>query len=436
MAHGPVYDGDVELPELCLVLLVGPTSAGKSTFAARHFAATEIVSDEACRALVCDDPADRTADAAALEVLHLVVDKRLAAGRLTVVDADHLTRPARSGLVALARRHHVPAVAVVFDLPADVVAARHRLRGGPVLRHRALRAQTEHVRRALETLGREGFAQVEVLSDPSAAPDEAVRRVRPDGDRRELTGPFDCIGDVHGCHDELLVLLGALGWPVDAAGRVGDHPDGRLAVFVGDLVDRGPAIPAVVRTVMDLVERGRALCVLGNHDDKLVRALVGRPVQVAHGLAESLEQLAGESEDFREQAAAFLRRLPLQLVLDDGRLVVAHAGLPETMHNRTSSAVRAFALFGQTTGELDELGRPVRHPWAADYRGDALVVYGHTPADAVVFEHNTACVDTGCVFGGRLSALRYPERTVVSVPATGRPWRPTPASTTPTGSRP
>ena len=104
-------------------------------------------------------------------------------------------------------------------------------------------------------------------------------------------------------------------------------------------------------------------------------------------------------------------------MLDGGRLVVAHAGLIERYHGRASGRVRDFCLYGQTTGETDEYGLPVRYPWAQEYRGRAVVLYGHTPVPEPEWLNNTMCLDTGCVFGGRLTALNYPERTLVSVPA-------------------
>jgi diadenosine tetraphosphatase ApaH/serine/threonine PP2A family protein phosphatase len=220
---------------------------------------------------------------------------------------------------------------------------------------------------------------------------------------------------VHGCRSELETLLARLGW--DGI----EHPDRRTAVFVGDLVDRGPDTPGVLRLVMAMVEAGTALCVQGNHEAKLVRALRGAKVRAAHGLEKSLEQLAAQPEDFRQRAAEFMAGLPHQLVLDDGRLVVAHAGLREDLHGVDSPRARAFALYGDTTGQRDEYGLPVRLPWQDDYRGGATVVYGHTPVLEARWVHNTICLDTGVVFGGRLTALRYPERELVDVPA-GQQW--------------
>jgi protein phosphatase len=240
-------------------------------------------------------------------------------------------------------------------------------------------------------------------------------------DRRHETGPFDAIGDIHGCRSELESLLGKLGYAIerDTDGRAVDaaHPEGRRAIFLGDLVDRGPDTPGVLRLAMGMVHAGHALAVPGNHENKLVRALQGKKVQTSHGLAESLTQLAAETSEFRGEVARFADGLVAHLVLDDGNLVVAHAGLSEAYQGRASGRVRSFALYGDTTGETDEYGLPVRYPWAEDYRGKAMVLYGHTPTLEPEWVNNTMCLDTGCVFGGKLSALRYPEREVVAVPA-------------------
>lgn len=172
-----------------------------------------------------------------------------------------------------------------------------------------------------------------------------------------------------------------------------------------------------MRFVMGMVDSGQALCVPSNHDIKLVKALKGRDVQLTHGLAEWMRQLEIESAEFRSQAAKFLDELVSHYVFDDGKLVVAHAGMKESMQGRGSGKVRDFALYGEITGETDEFGLPVRYNWSADYRGKALVVYGHTPVPEPLWLNNTVNIDTGCVFGGRLTALRYPEREIVSVPA-------------------
>jgi len=414
----------IAIPELSLVALVGVSGSGKSSFAARHFAATEVLSSDFCRGLVSDDENDQSATEAAFDVLHFVAGKRLAAGKLTVVDATNVQPAARTSLVALAKRHHVLAVAIVLDVPEAVCAARNAARPDRDFGAQVLRNQRSQLRRSLSGLRREGFHKVFVLNGPDEIDRAAIERQRLWTDRRDDHGPFDIVGDVHGCYDELAELLAALGYDVASDGSGARHPAGRRAFFVGDLVDRGPATPAVLRLAMGMVRGGDALCVPGNHEVKLLRALQGRNVTVGHGLAESLKQLAAEPPEFSEDVARFIDGLVSHFVLDDGKLVVAHAGLRADMQGRASGVVRSFALYGDTTGETDEFGLPVRYPWAQDYRGDAMVVYGHTPVPEATWLNRTICIDTGCVFGGRLTALRYPERELVSVPARQTYWEP------------
>jgi protein phosphatase len=414
----------VTVPEQSLVVLVGVSGSGKSSFAARHFLPTEVVSSDACRGLVADDENDQTATKAAFEVLHTIAAKRLDAGRLTVVDATNVQPEARRPLVALAKAHHTLAVAVVLDVPEAICAERNAARPDRQFGAHVLRNQRNQLRRSMRGLRREGFHQVVVLDGIEAVEVATVERRPLWSDRRHDHGPFDIIGDVHGCAEELVALLGELGYAVAPDGARAHHPEGRRVVFVGDLVDRGPATPAVLRLAMGMVAAGDALCVPGNHENKLLRALRGRKVTPSHGLAASLEQLAAEPPAFSQEVAAFVDGLVAHLVLDEGKLVVAHAGLPEAMHGRASSAVRAFALYGDTTGETDEFGLPVRYPWAEDYRGRATVVYGHTPVPEATWVNGTICIDTGCVFGGELTALRYPERELVSVPSTRTYWEP------------
>lgn len=418
----------LQIPEVSLVVLVGASGSGKSTFAARHFLPTEIVSSDTCRGLVADDENDQGATTDAFEVLHFLVGKRLERGRLTVVDATNVQPTARRALVALAKAHDVLPTAVVLDVPPAVGIERNEQRADRRFGPGVVRRQHDQLRRSLKALRREGFRHVHVLSSVEEIDAAAFERTRLHNDLRTETGPFDVIGDVHGCLPELEELLGVLGYRIerdDEARPVGaSHPDGRRAIFLGDLVDRGPDTPGVLRLVMGMVDAGTALCVSGNHEAKLARALAGRAVTLSHGLAETLDQLAAEPEDFRRRVTAFVDGLVAHYVLDGGHLVVAHAGLKESYQGRASGRVRSFALYGDTTGETDEYGLPVRYPWAEDYRGSAMVLYGHTPVPEPVWVNNTMCLDTGCVFGGSLSALRYPEREVVQVAAAREYYEP------------
>ena len=409
----------ISIPELSLVLLVGPSGCGKSSFARKHFLPTEVVSSDFCRALVSDNENDQSATGDAFDLLHEIIRKRLTRGRLTVVDATNVQPEARKSLIALAKEYHLFAEAIVFDLPERLCQDRNALRPDRQFGPHVVRNQSQQLRRSLRGLEREGIRHVFKLSSAEDVDSVTIERQPLWNNRKAEHGPFDIVGDVHGCFDELVELLGQLGYTINQQDGqyTASSPDGRKLVFVGDLVDRGPGTVQVLRLVSHLVQSGQAFCVPGNHDMKLVRALRGRDVKRTYGLAETMEQLDQESEAFRVEVAKFLDDLVSHLVFDDGKLVVAHAGLKESMHGRGSGAVREFALFGETTGETDDFGLPVRYNWAADYRGKALVVYGHTPVPEPLFLNNTVNIDTGCVFGGGLTALRYPEREIVSVKA-------------------
>ncbi|MEM6533340.1 MAG: polynucleotide kinase-phosphatase [Myxococcota bacterium] len=409
----------VEIPELALVALIGTSGSGKSTFARKHFLPTEVLSSDTCRGLVSDNDNDQSATNDAFDVLHYIAGKRLAAGRLTVVDATNVQKESRKPIVALARKHDVLPVAIVLNVPAEVCQARNKERPDRQFGPHVVRQQSQQLRRSIKALKREGFRNVTVLNSVEDIDALEIKRSKLWNNKRDDSGPFDIIGDVHGCFDELVALLRALDYEVtqDESKPFAEHPDGRRALFVGDLVDRGPKSPEVLRLAMAMVRKGTALCVPGNHDIKLKRKLDGRDVRLTHGLAETVQQLEGESQEFIDEIRGFIDGLVSHLVFDDGKLVVAHAGMKEAFQGRASGRVREFALYGETTGEIDEFGLPVRYEWAADYRGRAKVVYGHTPTPTAEWLNNTICVDTGCVFGGALTALRYPENELISVPA-------------------
>lgn len=413
----------IEIPELCVVALIGASGSGKSTFARQHFKPTEILSSDFFRGLVSDDENDQAATKDAFESLHYLLAKRLARGRLTVIDATNVRAEDRRAIVEAARKYHCFAVAIVLDIPERICLERNETRADRDMGPHVIRRQAMELRRGLRGLEREGFRFVHVLGGTD---DIEIRRTRAWNDKRDEHGPFDIFGDLHGCADELETMLAQLGYE-RGDGDVWRNSAGRKAIFLGDLVDRGPRVADTVRIVSAMVRAGSALCVAGNHDVKLARWLHGKQVQIRHGLEQSVAEMERLGPADRKEITEFLDGLVSHYVLDEGSLVTAHAGLREEMHGRTSGAVREFCLYGETTGETDEFGLPVRYPWASDYRGKSMVVYGHTPVPRVEWLNNTVNIDTGCVFGGALTVLRYPEREFVSIPAKreyARPVRP------------
>lgn len=415
---------NITIPELSLVALVGISGSGKSTFARKHFRETEIISSDRCRAIVSDDENNQAATNDAFEVLHYIAAKRLKNGLLTVIDATNIQATSRASLIRLAKEYHCIPVAIVLDVPEDVCLERNRNRPDRNFGHYVIAQQRSQLRRSIKKLKEEGFRHIYILRSGEEIDSTSVVREKLYNDKKHIVGPFDIIGDIHGCFLELTELLEKLGYRVQAVEPTHTNfgfdvkpPEGRTAIFLGDLVDRGPDSPAVLRLAMSMVNAGIAFCVPGNHDMKLHKHLNGKNVVLKHGLERTVEQLKGESPDFIRSVKDFLNDLVSHYVFDGGNLVVAHAGLREEMQGRGSGAVRSFAMYGETTGETDEFGLPVRYNWALEYRGKAMVVYGHTPVPEPQWLNHTIDIDTGCVFGGKLTALRYPEEEIVSVAA-------------------
>ncbi|MHC4212661.1 MAG: polynucleotide kinase-phosphatase [Planctomycetota bacterium] len=419
---------EIKIPKLSVVVLIGPSGSGKSTFAKKHFLDTEILSSDYCRSLVSDNENDQTVTSEAFEVLHFIASKRLAAGKLVVIDATNVQAEARKPLIKLAREFHCIPVAIVFNLPEKLCHTRNSERPDRNFGKHVIRQHRSQMRRSLRGLKREGFRHVFTFESEDAVNSSQVIRVPLWNDKTDEHGPFDVIGDVHGCYEELVELLDKLGYqPAEnsndgpLSGPFYKHPEGRKVILLGDIVDRGPRILDCVKLAYNMVQTGNGLCVPGNHDMKLIRKLKGRDVQIIHGLAETMAEIESvpleDSKELQLELKEFLYGLVSHYVLDGGKLVVAHAGLKEEMQGRGSGKVRDFCLYGETTGETDEFGLPVRYNWAAEYRGKAMVVYGHSPVPEPEWLNRTVNIDTGCVFGGKLTALRYPERDFVCVAA-------------------
>ncbi len=412
---------EIKIPDFALVLLIGPSGSGKTHFANNFFASAEILSQQQFQDMLSDDGSDENLHGEALKLMYQAIELRLKYRKTCVVDAELLTQESRKELRRLFRKYHAKVISIVFTANAKICLERNASRPDSDSRTQLVRSQIGRMERIPKELEEEGF-KTRFLVGPENE-DLHVVRTRMRSDFRHEQGPFDIVGDVHGCFEELVKLLQELGYVVEQVeskleigpNYVVSAPHGRRIVFVGDLCDRGPESPRVLRLVMDMVNSKIAFCVPGNHDDKLLRMLSGNKVQLRHGLEKTMAQLEGVNVQFLDEVKSFIVRLSSHLELDGGSLVVAHAGLKASMHGRSSGEVHAFCLYGETTGETDEFGLPVRHNWAGEYEGNALVVYGHTPVPEPIWQKNTVNIDTGCVFGGKLTALRYPERQIVSV---------------------
>ena len=413
----------IEIPEFALVAMIGATSSGKTTFAHKHFKDTEVLSSDYFRAMVSDDENDQTVSEDAFELLYHAAEKRLQRMKTTVIDATNLQQSARQQVIDLAHRQNVHSVAVVLDLPEKELMRRNKERADRGYPERVIHSHYSSLRKCIRHLKKDGFRFVYVLSSQEDIDSADIVRTKLWNDKRELHGPFDIIGDIHGCFDELVMLLEKLGYIRNESG-IYYHPFGRQAAFLGDLCDRGTKNTEVLRLVMDMVRSGNAVAVPGNHDVKLLKYLKGKNVQQTHGLDITVSQLEAAGEDLKKETAEFIDSLVSHYVLDDGKLVISHAGIKQEYIGRGSKRVRDFCLYGETTGENDEYGLPVRIDWAADYRGRATVVYGHIPQTDVQALNGTYCIDTGCVFGGSLTAFRYPERECVSVKALRQYYEP------------
>lgn len=406
----------IKIPKTTLVVLCGSAGCGKSSFASAHFKPTEIVSSDRCRELVSDDESDMSASHQAFKIFRCLIEQRLTLGKLTVADSTALTRRARRDLLKIGRKHDFQVILMVFKIPLEICARRNAGRTR-VVAEKVLKNHQRLLQKALAEVKEEGFDRVYILGLEEK--ENVSVEVVPLPIEAPHSGPFDIIGDVHGCCDELEMLLHRLGY--HRTNNTWIHPGGRKVIFLGDLGDRGPRCLDSINLAMDMAHGGSALYVPGNHCKKLAGYLSGRRVQVSHGMENTVEELNSltplEREEFKARFLEFFYNAMPYLILDSGKLVVSHAGISQRMIGRLSKRIKEFCLYGDTTGEVTEEGLPVRRDWARVYRGQSLVVYGHTPVPVAEFRNNTIDIDQGCAIGGKLTALRYPEKEIVQVDA-------------------
>jgi protein phosphatase len=411
-----------------LIILSGPSGSGKSTWAERLFPSSMIVSSDRCRELLVDDPSNQSVTRQAFELVNYLVKARLELSQAVVVDSTALIRRDRESLVSLALEIGAPVHLIVLTATLDecLHAQHNRTRQVPdkiVQKHYARLQDLERSIRKTN-LRQEGFNSVLVLD--RGASNEITKMNFVASTHEDL----DIIGDIHGCASELQELLSKLGYEMSSSGAF-VHPQNRLAVFVGDLTDRGPASVAALEIVWKMIQAKSAkLGALGNHDSKLYRAAIeGRNVQTTHGLQKTIEEIESLPVERRGQIIQIIDNLfskaPTHSVFDNNRLIVTHGAIRPEMAGKTAAhkkdAMSTLCLYGETSGEKTDKGFPVRtYNWINEWKDpETTVIFGHdvvgfTPKRLGKYDQIIG-IDTGCAFGGRLSAYRYNEREIVQV---------------------
>ncbi|XKE94622.1 polynucleotide kinase-phosphatase [Metaplanococcus flavidus] len=433
----------IGLPHAGIVLLIGPSNSGKSTLVKRlieeeQILASEVVSSDDFRVLVGDkefiDWRDRPQDEAAglmdeyqgisaeaFAMMDRVIEARMRLSKLVFVDATHLRSDDRKRYIALAKKNHVPIQAIVFDLSERVLTDRDENRDNPRGKRR-IKQQFQIFRNEKRFIKKEGFASVYTVKETGEV--EVFRHDNPI--EIELDRGIDIIGDVHGCFDELIQLLVKLGYAKNEEGLY-KHPDGRKFVSVGDVMSRGPASLETMRFFYRHVEGNLALMIDSNHGWKIARWLEGRQVVLSHGDEKVEEEFRifeaqkgpERANELKRQLKDFLLTAPSHYVFKKNgvpTLVCAHAGIRDEFIGKESGAISDFCRYGDTGG-FDDNGKPVRNDWTVGHQNRLLIVWGHDPKPKPLLINNTINIDQGVVFGGELTAYRYPERDFVSVKA-------------------
>ena len=414
------------LPASSLVLLLGPPAAGKSHFAQTHFAAHEVIAKDALRLAVCNDVADIwSSEEAVVAIMSRLLEERLSRQLLTVVDAMHLDAAHRQFMYELARRHGVPVVVIVFDVPERVRALRNSQSPAPVPEP-MFEALGQMMPQVLAELEEEPVYRRLHLRGEAAIGAASFGRYTSRVERGWLTGPFDIIGDIHGCLAEFLELLAALGYAEDERRGRWFHPEGRRLILLGDLLDRGPDSPGVVDLAMRLVEENIAICLRGNHEEKFCRHLSGEQIKMGRALQQTMAQYAAlpEGERHYERNAAFVP-CSLCLIISVSMAVGWWWHMPAFRRRCTvsirqnpgsspSMAMLTVSAAARTAIRFAAIGQQIMTV--------RIVVHGHEWGTEVRQKNNVWNIDTGCVRGGHLTALRYPEMTLLDVQAKRIYW--------------
>lgn len=408
-------ENPLAIPYSSLLILVGTAGAGKSTFAQKNFPRNMSVSTDECREILCGSRRNQKISEDAFDLFYFITEKRLKNSYPTIVDSTALYRKNRQRLREIADSYQFSTTLIFFDLSLEECLQNDQGRTFSV-GEEVIKRQFRSLQKAKEQLEEESYDHIVVLKSREEIDNLSIRLTDSLVERKDK-GPFDIIGDIHGCYEMLVSLLDKLGYQKGEFTYT--HPQGRKIIFLGDICDRGEENVKVFDLVYSMWQHKVAYYVPGNHCDKLYRYLLGQDVKLLHGLDktvyeyENLTKLA--QEKFRENFQELFSCSPYYLIFDDGKLVVSHAGILGKWIGQVGKKIRSFCLYGSSTGKSDEKGFPMRLNWANGYKGDSYIVYGHTPVEKAVWQNRTINIDLGAVFGGKLCALRYPEKKTVTV---------------------
>ncbi|MCM3388149.1 polynucleotide kinase-phosphatase [Ureibacillus chungkukjangi] len=432
---------EITLPYAGIVLLVGPSNSGKSSFLKQQInkgriLPSEVISSDDYRIRVGDvefiDWSHRWKDVSeslfdeyqrisqeAFSLMEATIEARCRLNKMSIVDATHLYADDRKRYIELGKKHHVPVMTLVLDVGQEELLERDKLRENPRGSKR-IKQQYQTFKREKRFIKKEGYLASYFISDVSEV--EVIRKTQ-NPLHLEVGNGIDIIGDIHGCYDEMIELLERLGYEKDHQSLY-VHPEGRRFLSLGDIMSRGPESLKTMEFFMRHVNENLAYMIDSNHGWKIARWLEGKNVTLNHGDELVEEELArnGETGDItqlKQELKTFLLRAPSHYVLTKNNvptLVCTHAGIKDDFIGKQSYDISDFCRYGDNEG-LDETGKPIRKDWTIHHKTSTLIVWGHDPKLKPLVVNNTINIDQGVVFGGELTAFRYPEQEFVAVQA-------------------
>jgi polynucleotide kinase-phosphatase len=435
----------IHLPHAGIVLLIGPSNTGKTTLLNQliqeeQILGSEVVSSDQFRVLVSDiefiswngrpkDESDalfneyQQISGAAFDAMDYIISKRCQLNKITFIDATHLREEEHDKYLQMGKKYHVPVIAMVLNISETELLRRDSERAFPRGRNR-IKQQYQHFKNVLRFIKKKPYRRVYMLGEDELQILNITRLENPL--YIDVGNGIDFIGDIHGCFDEFIEMLTQLGYQENEEGYY-IHPEGRKILSLGDVLSRGPKSIETLQFFHKHVSEGHAYMIDSNHGWKIARWLDDKNVKMAHGD----ENVAAEFEEYERKngsdAAVELKGQIKELLLEAkshyivrkngvNAVVAVHAGIKDHYIGKQSARISDFCRYGDSEG-LDENGKPIRKDWSISHKSSELILWGHDPKPQPLLVNNTLNIDQGVVFGGSLTAYRYPERQFVSVKA-------------------